>query len=170
MSVYELAFPDPTRPARLAILCAALDIKPTAFDRLRDGWVELVDDQVQLALYARIGGPNRRDHQDAISALQTHPHYLSDRDDSWDRTYATFRFRLPPHHAEELLADVLHHSAHPGEVDSDKRWQDAIARIKRGDVTPDELAGFERVITELQNALHGDGTIDGGAGPRIIRI
>ena len=47
MALYDLAFPDSTRPARSAALCAVLNLEPHEVPRLRDSWAELVDGVVQ---------------------------------------------------------------------------------------------------------------------------
>ena len=59
--------------------------------------------------------------------LPKHPHYIRDRDDEFDCTYATIYFKFPDEYAEEL-----------GKLDSgerfdpSQRWLDAIQLLKKG--------------------------------------
>jgi hypothetical protein len=164
MSLYNMVFPDPNRHRRIAALVAlvAIDELP----RVRDAWVELIDDEIVLAFYARIGGGNREDYASAITALRAHPHYLSDRDDRTDPTYATFRFALPTARAGLVpgLIELLRTEAHPGEVDTDQRWADAIAAVQRGDIDPATLAQADQLFAGINEAFASSD------GPRIIEI
>lgn len=85
--------------------------------RFRDAWVEKSDDGPVVAIYTRNGGGNREcwcdkgDHATygactAIKgeALTHHPLYLRDADDEFDRTYATYYFRVPEQYREALAA------------------------------------------------------------------
>jgi hypothetical protein len=166
MSLYNMVFPDPNRGARIAALCTLIGTEPLdGFPRLRDAWVELVDDEIVLAFYTRIGGPNRAEYASGITALQAHPHYLSDRDDHRDPTYATFRFAVPTARAElPELTVLLRSIAHPSEVDTDQRWADAIAAVERGDINPATRAQADQLFAGINEAL-----VRGG-GPRIIEI
>lgn len=165
MSIYDLAFPDPTRTARVAALCAVTRIDPEALPRLRDAWVERVYGEVRVAFYTRAGGDNRVDYAAAISALRAHPQYLSDRDDRLDTTYATFRFRVLLPGTGTWLADQLAARSHDGEVDTDQRWTDAFDRVSRGDdVTPAETAWCDQVTAAVRDAA-SQGTTE-----RIIEV
>jgi hypothetical protein len=160
MSLYDMVFPDPSRARRVAALVSLVELDD--FPRLRDAWVELVDDVIVLAFYARIGGGNRDDYASAITALQAHPNYMSDRDDQFDSTYATFRFVLYP--VVPGLAELLRSNAHPGEVDTAQRWADAIAALERGDIHPTTLAQADQLFARINEALTSD------ARPRIVEI
>lgn len=167
LSLYEMVFPDPTRRRKIAALCALIGTDELdGFPRLRDAWVELIDDEIVLAFYARIGGGNRREYASAIIALQAHPHYLSDRDDRSDPTYATFRFALPAARADLMpgLSERLRSEAHPGEVDTDQRWADAIAAMERGEISPATLARADQLFAGINEAFASSD------GPLIIEI
>ena len=56
--------------------------------------------------------------------LPTHPLYIRDQDDDFDCTYATFYFRVPPEHLEELAPLAGEH------VDMDEVWAKAISAIQ----------------------------------------
>lgn len=165
MALYDLAFPDPTRNARAVVLCGVLGLAPGVLPRLRDTWTELLDDTLVIALYLRIGGPNRTGHAEEIAVLRCHRDYLSDRDDGFDPTYATFRFGLDEARTERLIPGFVTQarpSAHVGEVDTDARWRDAIARVENGEVTPGQLAGFDQLMTALNDTL--------GEGGGVVRV
>jgi hypothetical protein len=49
----------------------------------------------KVLYYTRAGGNNRDDYEEEIDALQEHPQYETDYDDSFDNTYATFVFSVP---------------------------------------------------------------------------
>jgi S-adenosylhomocysteine hydrolase len=59
--------------------------------RLRDCYLE----DGHIHIYTRTGGGNREYYEAENAALQHHPEYVSDEDDGYDCTYATFTFRIP---------------------------------------------------------------------------
>lgn len=141
MSMYQLVFDGEGARDRGAVLLGLLGFTTLGdVGRYRDAWVERdADGKPVIAIYTRNGGGNRRCTADALDLddpcggtctgciathkLPAHPQYLRDRDDSFDSTYATFYF-APPSEWVEALAEV---AGDP--VDTDKRWQDAIAAI-----------------------------------------
>lgn len=54
-----------------------------------------------IHVYTRVGGGNREDYAAEIAALRAMPEYVTDFDDSFDRTYASFVFRVPAEFAED---------------------------------------------------------------------
>jgi hypothetical protein len=161
MSTYELVFPDPERPARVALLLAVLNLDEANL-RVRDAWTERVKDRLRIALYTRAGGDNRPDYAEGITKATRSPYYLSDRDDDLDSTYATFRFAWPSERLGKLM-DVVLPASHDGEVDTDQRWHDAFARLERGEITPQQVAGFDQVTAAIRNAVEGN-------GPPIVNV
>lgn len=97
----------------------ALGLTPSDIGRYRDCWVT---PEGEIAVYTRMGGGNRecwckdgQEHecyQPQIQALQSHPLYLRDEDDGYDRTYATFYFRAPDSIPDE----------YPRGASGDERW------------------------------------------------
>ena len=138
--------------------------------RYRDAWVEKSDDGTVIAIYTRQGGGNRqcnceefeREHvPDQCYAacneeLARHPLYIRDRDDGFDSTYATFWFRVPEEY-REALAKV---AGDP--VDTDKRWQEAIDRIRTGELRPAETA-----MADQLGAMLADPSPD---APKIMEV
>lgn len=88
-------------PALLEILA----LTKADIGRFRDAFVS----NGQIAIYTRLGGGNREcyckegiEHDcytENIQLLQNHSLYVSDKDDDFDNTYATFWFRIPEEYA-----------------------------------------------------------------------
>jgi len=49
----------------------------------------------QISVYTRVGGGNREEYTEAISELRKMTGYITDYDDDFDSTYATFVFDIP---------------------------------------------------------------------------
>ena len=97
MSIYNMLFG--TNPNADCIL-ATLNLTREDVGRFRDCFVR--DGKIEI--YTRNGGGNREAFQCIIDDLATHPNYLFDEDDEYDRTYATIYFSFPEAHADALLA------------------------------------------------------------------
>lgn len=54
-----------------------------------------------ILVYTRVGGGNREDYQEQIDELRASPNYVSDYDDSFDCTFATFVFSVPEEWKED---------------------------------------------------------------------
>ena len=52
-------------------------------------------DEPRIYVYTRVGGGNRKDYADQITTLRAVPEYVTDWDDDFDSTFATFEFRVP---------------------------------------------------------------------------
>ncbi len=170
MSLYELAVADGNQRERGAVLLGMLGGPVVA--RFRDAWVEKGEDGPVIAVYTRQGGGNRECYCEGgeagpahvpescyaacNEALAAHPLYLRDADDDFDGTYATFYFRAPEEW-REVLAEA---AVEP--VDTDERWQEAIARVKRGDISPALRAAGDQLAAAL-----GDSSPD---APKVIKI
>ena len=63
------------------------------FPRFRDCY--LSEDENHIEIYTRVGGGNREGYADEIEKLRSMPTYVSDEDDDFDCTYATFTFGVP---------------------------------------------------------------------------
>lgn len=72
------------------------------FPRFRDCY--LSEDGEHIEIFTRVGGGNREGYADEIEKLRSMPTYVSDEDDDFDCTYATFTFGVP----EEWRADFEH--------------------------------------------------------------
>lgn len=169
MSLYELAVADGRQHERGAVLLAILGSPTVA--RLRDAWVEKSGDGPVIAVYTRQGGGNRECYCDSEpgrahvpeqcyaacnEALQAHPLYLSDADDDFDGTYATFRFRVPEDFHEALTPVAVE------PVNMSERWQEAIARVERGEVSPALRAAGDQLAAALSDTSPDS--------PKVIKI
>jgi hypothetical protein len=134
VSLYDLVMGDGSQRSRGAFLIHVLGNPDVG--RFRDAWVEKGDaGEPVIVIYTRNGGGNRECYcdeshesgclQEIIADLQEHPLYLSDEDDEFDFTYATFRFRCP---ADEQVRDLLAGAA-GGRRDMDAEWEQAIAAM-----------------------------------------
>ena len=86
---------------------------PDQYPRFRDCFLE--DEERpqhngRIQVYTRAGGGNRDDYELEIIGLRSMETYVTDHDDSFDSTYATFVFEVPG------------------------RWQDDYEKIRAGEV------------------------------------
>ena len=168
MALYDIAVGDGHQQERGALLLRILGGPTVA--RFRDAWVEKGDGGPVIAIYTRQGGGNRecccgdmdREHVPGQcyaacnEALAAHPLYLRDADDGFDSTYATFYFRAPDEFREALAGIAT------APVDTDKRWQEAIDRIGRGEIRPAEIA-----VADQLGAFLSDPSPD---SPKIMEV
>ena len=97
-----------------------------AVGRFRDAWVEPdADGQLLIHVYTRNGGGNRADYAPVNADLAAHPLYVRDADDSFDPTYASFWFRVPPEYVEALRPVAL-----DAPLDTGARWQTMIDSMR----------------------------------------
>ncbi len=113
--LYNLVIADGHEIHRAQILLPLLGFTSTAeVGRFRDCWVENWDGRPVIAVYTRNGGDNRvcycTDEDDRqpcsgerMTEIISHPLYLRDADDTFDGTYATLYFRVPPEHSARLI-------------------------------------------------------------------
>lgn len=134
MGLYNMVFGESQDAGELLSL---LGLNDSDFYRYRDCY--LTEDN-QIAVYTRGGGGNREcwsdDCKDYIhndgcvitiqENNQLHPLYLSDKDDAFDCTYATFFFRVPENADRELLAKI-----NP-EISRNDLWIEMLDALKKG--------------------------------------
>lgn len=136
MSFYNMLFG--VNPAA-GILLAMLGIDSSFPPRFRDCYI----DGDHIVIYTRTGGGNREDYEDENDAMCALPGYVSDADDDFDCTYATFRYTPPEKfRAEfEMLRDM------GGSGDPAKAWAGLLDKLndpgKRDD--PEVLATIEKM-------------------------
>jgi len=136
------------------IILGMLKLTSKDVGRFRDAYIS----EGKIAVYTRNGGGNRDhwdfDYYDSAEGescpcpgcvityhLPMHPNYLSDKDDDFDSTYATIYFSIPEQFKE--LASRLE----LGEFNSDERWQQKLAEIKKA--SPEELKTKYPEITKV---------------------
>ena len=121
----------------LYVVARAILGEDTDIGRYRDMWFEKnpadpAGTSCILAVYTRNGGGNREDQAGPIKAMQTHPAYVEDADDSFDSTYATFRFVFTFEELEAVepgLGDAARENL-VDRVDMSEKWQAAIAQME----------------------------------------
>ena len=129
MSMYEMVFGD--GDAGIGWLGALGFSHTTDVGRYRSAWLEQpVGEEPRIAVYTRNGGGNRDEYSSVFAELAQHEHYLSDRDDEFDSTYATIYFSLPTILIEEMDEAVpdWRERVQP-QVDTSARWGAAIDAI-----------------------------------------
>ena len=171
MSLYDLAVADGRQHERGAVLLTVLGNPHVA--RFRDAWAEKGDDGPVIHIYTRTGGAGRECHCDdeprlthipencwaaCNEALQAHPLYLRDADDSHDSTYAGFWFSAPP---VPLIREALAKVA-VDPVDTAARWREAAARVERGEISPALRAAGDQLAAALSDTSPG--------APKIVSL
>ena len=94
MSLYNALF---GRNPASRLLLAMLNLTEGDVGRFRDCYLKRDEETKELCIvvYTRNGGGNRDDYEAVTEALQAHPAYLSDADDDFDCTYASYFFKVP---------------------------------------------------------------------------
>lgn len=71
---------------------------PDQYPRFRDCFIYDPDREEfkgKIHVYTRTGGGNREEYQEAIDEMRSMPTYVTDYDDAFDPTYATWVFDVP---------------------------------------------------------------------------
>lgn len=135
------------------VILACLGLRKQDVGRFRDAFVA----NGEIAVYTRNGGSNREccgDECDTgnkcygciiTKVLPKHPHYLRDKDDDFDDTYATIYFSIPPEF-RELLAKL-----DSGHFDPDARWYEGLEALKG--MSSGELKSKYPQLCEVLNTL-----------------
>jgi hypothetical protein len=133
MSLYNMI--NGVNPATFFIL-PMLGEHPDAYPRFRDCFLK---DESRpeygnyIHVYTRTGGGNREEYEDANETMCLHPEYVTDFDDDFDSTYATWVFKVP----EKWVADF-------GKITS--------GNMK--DISPEYKAELYRIYPKLTEKLN----------------
>lgn len=71
---------------------------PDEYPRFRDCFLRDPDRPQyhdHIHVYTRVGGGNRDEYEEDIAELRAMPTFVTDHDDDFDSTYATFVFKVP---------------------------------------------------------------------------
>lgn len=93
--------------------------------RFRDCFLNVTGTEV--IIYTRTGGGNRAEYAEANEAMTRIAGYLDNHDDSFDSTYALFRYEVPKDMRE--IAKTLAGQGYG--VDPAKRWREALNNIDK---------------------------------------
>lgn len=131
MSLYNLLFGvNPTA----AVLLKMLGITNISnIPRFRDCFMN--SDGTEIIIHTRTGGGNRAEYEEQNAAMREIAGFISDDDDSFDSTYANFRYGVPESF-KELVPILLKHGAF---VDVAKRWNETFEGIRLHDVSKPEV-------------------------------
>lgn len=95
MSLYNML--NGVTPATFFIL-PMLGKHPDEYPRFRDCFLadpEHPEYDDHIHVYTRTGGGNRKDYEAENKEMTCHPNYITDFDDGFDSTYASFIFSVP---------------------------------------------------------------------------
>jgi hypothetical protein len=104
-------------------LLDVLEVDYETIDRFRDCFLN--SDGSEIVIYTRTGGNNRVDHEESNDRLRKIKGFIGDEDDSFDNTYALFRYSVP-----EDMQKLCKASAVVFGVDVVNRWKDALTALK----------------------------------------
>jgi hypothetical protein len=132
MSLYNALF---GRNPASRLLLAMLNLTEGDVGRFRDCYLKRDEEtkKLTIVIYTRNGGGNRDDYEAVTEALQVHPAYLSDADDDFDCTYASYFFKVPE--AFAATAEELAGLGAESDVSPQDRFQALIANLQKGDQT-----------------------------------
>lgn len=162
MNLYEMLFPG-GRDRAVAVLKMLGGFRMVSdAGRPKDGWIERDPEHGLLVrLMTRNGGGNRPDYVAEISRLQAHPLFVRDADSPFDKTYASFWFRLPVGTNADDMA-MLEEVAVDPVVDDKRRWDEAMGRHIQLLKDPAQarhpgVAASKKLMDDLASTLDPDG-------------
>lgn len=145
MSLYNALFGrNPFAP----LLLAMLHLEEVETGRFRDCYLargtaqerqdlppeELAQKERRIVVFTRNGGGNRESYERQIELMRLHPEFVTDYDDDFDSTYATFEFRVPKEFGSEVQTlDEFTGGEKPVEEPM-KKFAKLIDDLKRGDL------------------------------------
>lgn len=105
MSMYSMVMLETPECPVLLYMLGFLEY--SELPRVRDAW--LTGDGRQIVVLTRAGGANREHHVNQITKMRNNEHYVGDKDDDFDNTYAEFTFNTPEHmrNAASIFAGLL---------------------------------------------------------------
>lgn len=149
MSLYNQLFG--TNPVA-GILLHVVGLNMKEVGRFRDVTLKMDFDRgLQIAVFTRMGGGNRESYSQEINFLQRHKGYVSDYDDEYDGTYATFMFDIPENHAE--LCENLSKKAGTGQPM--EKFKKMLEDLQSGKETPETKKAMDvgaQVMSKIESA------------------
>ncbi len=133
MSLYNMI--NGVNPATFFIL-PMLGEHPDAYPRFRDCFLKdesRPEYDNHIHIYTRTGGGNREEYENENEEMCLHPEYVTDFDDDFDSTYATFVFKVP------------------------EKWSADFKKITDGnikDISPEYKAELYRIYPKLTEKLN----------------
>lgn len=162
MSLYSIMFGE--RP-EAGDLVHALGLQRRRMGRYRDCYVIERKGKRMVALLTRLGGANRPDYPAEIAYLHTGKGFIADEDDAFDETFATFLYAVPDGF-EQL----------PTLPEFRERYEDHMARMKAGKLTPEEQARQDALVASMRKQMGNLSEVEGltivsaGSAKRMTEI
>jgi hypothetical protein len=117
---------NPLSPFYLAIL----GLCPDDVGRFRDCFLQKTDEgEIRIVIYTRNGGGNRDDYAEVTEKLQAHPEYVTDFDDDFDCTYASYVFKVPARFTDTVKSIAERQDQH---IDPGARFKDLLDKMQSG--------------------------------------
>lgn len=125
------------------LLLAMLNLSTESVGRFRDCYLargtpeerqdlppeQLATKDLRIVVFTRNGGGNRDAYHGTTEWLQAHPEFLTDYDDAFDCTYASYEFKVPKaFEAECKELETLHTAEEPM-----KKFTALLEKLKSGD-------------------------------------
>lgn len=134
MSLYNMLFGrNPMSPFYLSML----GLCPDDVGRFRDCFLQQTDEgEERIVIYTRNGGGNRDSYEDVTEKLRAHPEFVTDFDDDFDCTYASYVFKVPEKFKEKIkiLSDMPHQHVDPG-----ARFKEMLEKLQSGNMDDPEV-------------------------------
>jgi len=145
MSLYNMLF---SRNPLAEIYLAMLGLDPDDVGRFRDCFLCHIDGQLHIVVYTRNGGGNREAYEGVTNALRAHKEYVTDCDDDFDSTYASYMFRVPEVFKSAVAA--LNEEYKDQIVEPGKRFKNLLDKIQVGNDNDPEV---QRAIDKMEAVL-----------------
>lgn len=106
MSLYNMVVgTDPACGMVLGVLGFTKD-NLDQIPRLRDAYVDVSGESLRLVILTRTGGNNRDDYAEQNTAMTKLAGYVDDYDDSFDSTFAHWRYEVPEQY-KDFVAEFV---------------------------------------------------------------
>lgn len=139
-----------------SVLLQMLRLKPGEIPRFRDCYLN--KDGTEIVVYTRTGGANRTEYDQPNAAMRQARGFIGDADDSFDSTYAYFRFAVPQSFRATCVA-LLASGAHR---DPAECWRRMLDKLETGAPDDPEVKRARDIGTQLLEQVE--------AGKRVIVI
>lgn len=125
------------------------------FGRFRDARFNA---EKHIEIYTRCGGGNRDSYQEVFDEMSSHPYFITEYDDSFDCTYATFVFKIPDQFREQV-EKLFDESDNKAPAD---KWKDLFAALdakKTDDPTVQRAMEVGKKIFDALEKTPNGGTV-----------
>lgn len=103
----------------------------------REAETVIETEPLYIVVYTRNGGGNREDYEAVTETLQAHPNYVTDYDDDFDCTYASYEFLVPEAFKAPMEEFVRATPESLPEATPQERFQTLIAKLQDDSASDD---------------------------------